>query len=157
MTTHQGAVRSFLARLTGGTALADDLAQITFLKAYQSKDYLREPKAARAWIYQIAYRTFVDEYRKSTRRQDMLNQYAPDAVALEHTPAIDGGIVMDVAKAMTSLSDECRAVVMLNLGQGFSHSEVSNITGLPLGTVKSHAARGKAKLKTFLSDYEKAI
>jgi len=157
MRAHQGAIRSFLARLTQDAALADDLAQTAFMKAYQARDHLREAKAAKAWIYQIAYRCFVDEVRKNKRRREMLDTYEPDAALLDSPTQQDGGIALDVARAMNSLPDECRAVVMLNLGQGFSHSQVSEMTGLPLGTVKSHINRGKDKLKAFLSAYEKAI
>jgi RNA polymerase sigma-70 factor (ECF subfamily) len=157
MRQRQGEIRAFLTRLTKDPALADDLAQTAFMKAYHNQGALRDPKAARAWIYQIAYRCFVDEARKNKRRRDMAVMIVPESDSLEHGPTPSGGIAVDVARAMNSLAPECRAVVMLALGQGFSHGEVADMTGLPLGTVKSHIARGKVKLQTFLSAYETAI
>lgn len=70
------------------------------------------------------------------------------------TPQSDPELSVDIEAAMNSLPPECRAVVILCLAHGMSHSEAANVTGLPLGTVKSHTARGKTKLRTFLFAYE---
>ncbi len=153
----QGEIRTFLVRLTKDAALADDLAQISYMKAYQKLENLREPKAARAWIYKIAYRSFVDEARKTKRRREMSQTMVPDSMTLDRETQPSGGIAVDVARAMNALPPDCRAVVMLALGQGFTHQEVSEMTALPLGTVKSHVVRGKQKLQAFLSAYEQAI
>lgn len=150
MRAHQGAIRNFLRRLTREATLADDLAQISFLKAYEQRDKLRDTKAAKSWLFQIAYRSFVDHYRKEARRRGLAEGHIEDEV-----PEAPPGLKMDVEAAMNSLPSECRAVVVLCLAHGMSHSEVATATDLPLGTVKSHIARGKAKLRTFLSAYEK--
>jgi len=130
--------------------LADDLAQATFLKAYERWDGLRDGKAARSWLFQIAYRSFLDHYRKEARRRGLAEGHIED-----ETPEAPAGLKMDIEAAMNSLPTECRAVVILCLAHGMSHSEAASATDLPLGTVKSHVARGKTKLKTFLSAYEK--
>jgi len=46
---------------------ADDLAQISFLKAYEQRGSLRDAKAAKSWLFQIAYRSFVDHHRKEMK------------------------------------------------------------------------------------------
>jgi len=130
--------------------LADDLAQATFLKAYERWDGLRDGKAARSWLFQIAYRSFLDHYRKEARRRGLAEGHIED-----ETPEAPAGLKMDIEAAMNILPTECRAVVILCLAHGMSHSEAASATDLPLGTVKSHVARGKTKLKTFLSAYEK--
>jgi len=150
MRAHQGAIRNFLRRLTRETALADDLAQITFLKAYEQRGKLRDAKAAKSWLFQIAYRNFVDHHRKEARRRGLAEGHIDDDM-----PEAPTGLKMDIEAAMDSLPGECRAVVILCLAHGMSHSEAAAATDLPLGTVKSHVARGKTKLKTFLSAYEK--
>jgi len=63
---------------------------------------------------------------------------------------------MDIERAMNALPTDCRAVIILCLAYGFSHLEASKATHIPLGTVKSHVARGKDKLRAFLSNYERA-
>jgi len=146
---HQGAIRNFLRRLTRETALADDLAQQCFLKAFQNRERLRDESAAKSWLFQIAYRSFVDYTRKDARRRGLSEGHIED-----EAPIAPAGLKMDIEQAMDSLPAECRAVVILCLAHGMSHSEAATATGLPLGTVKSHISRGKSKLRTFLSAYQ---
>jgi len=150
MRAHQGAIRAFLRRLTRETALADDLAQICFMKAYNQRNKLNESKAAKSWLFQIAYRSFVDHHRKEARRRGLAESHIEDDV-----PAAPAGLKMDIEAAMNTLPTECRAVVILCLAHGMSHSEAAAATDLPLGTIKSHVSRGKDKLRAFLSAYEK--
>jgi len=135
--------------MTRETALADDLAQITFLKAFENQKAIRDEKAVKSWLFQIAYRSFVDHVRKEKRRRDLAEQQdEPEPMA--GNPSL----ALDIERAMDLLLPECRAVVMLGLAHGHSHGEIADITGIPLGTVKSHMNRGKQKLRAFLSEYE---
>ena len=149
---HQGAVRTFLRRLTRDAAEADDLAQITFIKAYERNKGLNGIGSPRSWFLKIAYRTFVDEYRKSKRQ----SRLAEKVISCDDGSPTTG-LSIDIEKAMAQLPPDCRAVVFLCLGQGLTHSEASEITQMPLGTVKSHVKRGKEKLRTFLAAYETVV
>ena len=148
---HQGSVRTFLRRLCRNSALADELAQDTFLKAFRSDDRLEEIENIRGWLLRIAYRCFLDHHRRETRRRDLAEENAQ----IEDAPQ-EGhhGVRMDIEQAMNSLPPERRACAMLCLALGHSHQEASLITGLPLGTVKSHVARSKSVLQSQLSAYE---
>ena len=141
---HQAAVRGFLRRmLGGGWAEADDVAQDTFLAAWQSLRSLKEPAGVRAWLCGIAWRKAQDRIRSSRRGA------ARDHVWLE-TVEMPAGVSpedrMSVAAAMAELPADVRACVALCLADGWSHGEASMALGLPLGTVKSHVARGRARL-----------
>jgi len=141
---HQAAVRGFLRRmLGGGWAEADDVAQDTFLAAWQSLRSLKEPAGVRAWLCGIAWRKAQDRIRSSRRGA------ARDHVWLE-TVEMPAGVSpedrMSVAAAMAELPADVRACVALCLADGWSQGEVSMALGLPLGTVKSHVARGRARL-----------
>lgn len=151
--THQGQIRAFLRRLTRNSALADDLAQDTFLRAFQNMDKIQDGTKAKSWLFQIAYRIFLDHIRKAKRRQGLADENMPIDDDTAESPA---GMKMDIEQAMNSLTPEQRAAVMLCLSYGMSHSEAAKALGQPLGTVKSHVARGKHKLRAFLSVYEKA-
>ena len=144
-------IRAFLRRLTRDAALADDLAQVTFIKAYEKQSGLKSLDAAKAWLFKIAYRTFVDHVRKDIRRKELMEGRVED-----NPPEAPPGLALDIEEAMNTLAPECRAVVILCLAHGMSHSEAAKATGMPLGTVKSHVNRGKEKLRTFLQAYEKA-
>ena len=75
-------------------------------------------KAAKSWLFQIAYRSFVDHHRKEARRRGLAEGHIED-----DTPQAPAGLKMDVEAAMNSLPSECRAVVILCLAHGMSHSE----------------------------------
>ena len=141
---HQSAVRGFLRRALGsGWAEADDVAQDAFLAAWRSLRSLKEPAGVRAWLCGIAWRKAQDRIRSSRRSA------ARDSIWLE-TVESPGGVSpedrMSVTAAMAELPADVRACVALCLGDGWSHGEASLALGLPLGTVKSHVARGRARL-----------
>ena len=71
---HQEAVRRFLRRLTAGDEmLADDLAQETFIRAWQHMSSFRQLSGFETWLLRIAYRVFLDEKREAKRRPDTLS------------------------------------------------------------------------------------
>ena len=141
---HQAAVRGFLRRmLGGGWAEADDVAQETFLAAWQSLRALKEPAGVRAWLCGIAWRKAQDRIRSSRRGAVRDNLWLETV----ETPAgVSAEERMSVATAMAELPPDVRACVALCLADGWSHGEASMALGLPLGTVKSHVARGRARL-----------
>jgi len=94
--------------------------------------------ASRAWLFQIAYRSYVDHVRKDVRRRELGERQAPPTDDLRLAPT---GLQLDIERAMNKLGDDCRAVVILCLAYGFSHSEAAQATNMALGTVKSHVAR----------------
>ena len=151
--TYQGQIRAFLRRLTRNAALADDLAQDTFLRAFRNLDNLQDKEKTKAWIFQIAYRVFLDDYRKNKRRQDLAleNLQTPDEI-----PSAPHGLKVDVEHAMNSLNPEQRASIILCISYGLSHRQAAKALELPIGTVKSHIARGKDKLRAFLCAYKEA-
>ncbi len=150
---HQGHIRAFLRRLCKNTALADDLAQETFLRAYQKFGTLTDKDAVKPWLFQIAYRIFLDYIRKENRRKNIDDQRQH---AETEPPQTTPSIKMDVEQAMNALPDDQRAAIMLCLSYGFSHSQAATALGQPLGTVKSHITRGKITLRAFLRAYERA-
>lgn len=150
MRAHQGAVRTFLRRLCRNSALADELAQEAFLKAYRADTPLDGIQDIRSWLLRIAYRCFVDDYRRETRRRDLADRNA-ETEAPQTSPQ---GMRLDIEQAMNALPPERRACAVLCLALGHSHGDAAKITGLPLGTVKSHVTRAKSTLQTQLSAYE---
>lgn len=146
---HQQAVRGFLRRLGGDHADADDLAQETFITAWERIGAMRETDSPRAWLCGVAYRKWMTRRRAEGRRQrretDAWREADGPAPASPETR-------LDAAALLGSLPPEQRAVVALCLAAGFSHQEAAAALGLPLGTVKSHVARGRSKLLAMLGD-----
>lgn len=87
------------------------------------------------------------------RRQKAVFEEIDDASPIaseDSTPEAAAGAKIDLEKALARLSDAERLCVTLNHGEGLSHAEIVEITGLPLGTVKSHVLRGTDKLRRLL-------
>jgi RNA polymerase sigma-70 factor (ECF subfamily) len=148
---HQQPVRGFLRRLGGGHADADDLAQETFLTAWSRIRTFRRGESLRSWLCGIAWRKWMTHRRGEARRA------ARDMASLEDDPvnlAGNSDARLDAAAILARLPAEQRACVALCLAAQFSHGEAAEALGLPLGTVKSHVTRGRAKLVELLGGSE---
>lgn len=146
--THQQALRSFLRRLSGNRAEADDLAQEVFIIAWDNISRFSSGKSFRSWLFGIGYRRFLMANRSLFRQRQ---RDAAVAMAEENASTLsDIDQQLDLARAMESLPVDQRAVVALCLAAGCSHGEAAEALGLPLGTVKSHIQRGRARLLAVL-------
>jgi len=143
---HQSRLRGFLRRLTrGDAALADDLAQETFIEAHRKLTQFRGEGSFSSWLCGIAWSRFLMERRK--RREEPLAEMDEKASA---DPAPASLVKLDLERAMARLSAEERAALTLCYALGHSHGEAAAILELPLGTLKSHVLRGREKLKAML-------
>ena len=138
---HQQGLRAFLRRLT--TADADDIAQETFVFAWEQIGRFDPSRSVRPWLFGIAWRKFQEGRRGWLRRLTRQGRVAADTLT---AISPDPGLKLDLAKAVAALPPEQRAVLLLCLGAEFTHGEAAEALALPLGTVKSHVARGREKL-----------
>ena len=144
----QGPVRGLLRRVSGDAALGDDLAQETFLRAWRTIGQLRDPVAFGGWLRQIAVTTWLQHARRARLPMDDIEDHA-------HSLASPSGAAgaaerLDLDAALARLRAPERLCVTLSYSEGLSHAEIARTTGLPLGTVKSHVARGAARLRGWL-------
>ena len=146
---HQSAVRTFLRHLTrGDAALADDLAQETFIAAHKNLRRFRGGSQFSTWLLGIAH----NHWRNARRRQRDHAPLDPDIEDLA-TPSTSRttDLQHDLAQALLSLSSEEQLALHLGYQQGKSHSEIAALLEWPLGTVKTHLNRGKEKLRHLLA------
>lgn len=142
---NQGAVRGFLRRLCAGdAALADDLAQETFMQAWKRIAAYEVKGSFKGWLYRIAYTRFLQNRRSGRAAQARDDAWMAESETMQDDAAgIEAKIDLD--RVMAVLSPEQRAVLALCYGEGMSNTEAADALGLPLGTVKSHILRGRAK------------
>jgi len=144
----QDAIRQLLRRLTRNPALADDLAQQAFVTAWKSIRTLRSPAAFGAWLRKLAVNGWL-QWARALKHE----------VALDDAGLAEGRCVptvterMDLDGALATLPPDARLCVVLAYSEGMSHAEISDGTAIPLGTVKSHIARGAARLREILQGY----
>jgi len=145
---HQSHVRNWLRQLTSNPALADDLAQDTFIRAWNKLYSFSGQGKFLSWLMKIAYNEFLQMLRRQDRDRRLADAYKSDPVAMdiEHSSPMDLGAT-DLPKMLAVLSNEERVAMVLNYAFGMSHREVSEITDMPVGTVKSHIQRGKDRIR----------
>jgi len=154
---HQSTVRACLRKLTtGNAALADDLAQETFLLAYKNLKSFRQEAKFSTWLYRIAYNVFLADARKmkeSPLADDAdLDQLSADLHDREESRPIarSATLKIDLERAMATLSEAERAAIVQCYHNDLSHEEAALVLGCPVGTVKTHVLRAKQKLKARL-------
>jgi len=144
---------------------ANDCAQETFIKVFKSIKKFRFESAFSTWLYRIAINTCKNKIKSTVYRlkkitvsletsnaskngnpfSEMVNGSPTPVMALEKKERM-----MRIQKAINSLPEEQNQVVVLRDIQGLSYQDISDITGLNLGTVKSRLARGRLELKNQL-------
>lgn len=144
---HQAAVRSFLRRLTGNHADADDLAQEAFARTWEVLYRFDGSSSLRTFICGVAFQYWRRARRAHVRREARETAYAELSDSDTSEAPERAAQRLALRKAMNELPEDQRAALALCLGQDFTHAEAAEILGLPLGTVKSHVARGRTRLQ----------
>ena len=160
---HQSSVRACLRKLAAGNhALADDLAQETFILAWRHLGSFRQEARFSTWLYRIATNCWLAHNRK--RREELLGDRI-DAVAdgdddtMPHIDDIQADhargatLQLDLERAMGALSEAERAAIVQCYHNDLTHEEAAYVLDCPIGTVKTHVLRGKQKLKAALAAY----
>ncbi len=154
-------------RLTRHPDDAEDIVAEAVAKAWQRLDELRDPARFDAWLFHILSNTFISEWRRRRCRPQPAND--PDAVErLEesdftlfqqlHQPFLlwwgnleeqffNRLLQRDLERAVDSLPDAFRVVIVLVEVQGYTYEEVSRLLGVPLGTVRSRLSRARGQLQ----------
>jgi RNA polymerase sigma-70 factor (ECF subfamily) len=145
----QNAIRQLFRRLCRDPALADDLAQQTFLQAWRTIGTLKSPAAFGGWLRRLGINTWLQRVRAekpliSTTELDELPDEAEPPTLNEQ---------LDLDAALATLPPAVRLCITLAYAERMSHREICAATGLPLGTVKSHITRGAARLRGLLGAY----
>lgn len=141
-------IRNLMRRCSGDRVLADDLSQQVFLQAWQSIRQLNDAARFAPWLKQMA----INMWLQHKRRNDPLR--AADQHFDSDSPHRDQpAIGMDLDKALGALSDDARLCVVLSYHERMTHAEIEALTGMPMGTVKSHIRRGTRRLQEELSAY----
>jgi RNA polymerase sigma-70 factor (ECF subfamily) len=143
----QSHIRNLLRRLCRDTALADDLAQETFLRTCSRIGQLRTTAAFSGWLRQIAVNVWLQHARGTESFIEL-----DEAQMVDHLPTT--ATQLDLDQALAELPPAVRLCIVLNYHEGLSHADIVAATQLPLGTVKSHIARGSMRLRERLAAYD---
>ena len=127
----------FVLRLTGGDrARSQDVVQETMLRAWRRPSVLDEQQgSARAWLFTVARRIVVDEWRSARSRHEVIVDEPPEQTQVDQVDSmLDTWIV---AEALDRLTPEHREVIVECYYRGRSTAEAAETLQIPVGTVKS--------------------
>ena len=145
---HQSAVRITLRKLSGGDeALADELAQETFLRAYRSLRTFRGTARFSTWLYRIAYNAFQTHARRAPPHE-LFDEDRHAPAQQPQTEAVDWQIDLEAALRMLTANE--RAAITLCYTSGLTHDEAARVLQCPLGTMKTNVLTAKEKLRRYL-------
>ncbi|MEE2524746.1 RNA polymerase sigma factor [Hyphobacterium sp. HN65] len=142
---HSPALRSFLRGVCRDHALADDMAQETLIKAWRNLASLENPDVFRSWLFGIGWR-LVSQHRRAAGRRLQREQDWSDVQGQQRSEGISQQESLALEAAMHALTPDQRACISLCLAGGWSHGEAAEVLDMPVGTIKSHIKRGRAKL-----------
>ena len=148
LTRVQGPLYRYLRAVIGDGALAEDVLQEVLFQIYRKLDWLREPALFEAWAFRIASRA---AFRKLARTRRMKEEPLVEDVAAEAEPA--GNELLNALPAhIDALSPASRAVLTLHYSQAMTLSEVAEVLGISIGTVKSRLAYGLRCLRAAIGN-----
>ena len=163
---HMDILYNYALRMTGNADDADDLVQETYMKAYRFWDKYEKGTNIRAWLFRIMKNSYINRYRKETREPDTVdydqiqNFYhtirSESADPNDLQEKIFGGLLEDnVTRAVESLPEDFRTVVILCDIEGLPYEEIAEFVDCPIGTVRSRLHRGRKMLRAKLFEYAK--
>lgn len=146
---YQSQVRGYLRGLAKNTDLADELAQDTFIKVWDRIASYAGGDRFAPWLIRIAHNEFLQMCRRNKRYRAALDRAESDAMVMI-TSAASGSVadeLPDLPKYMAVLDEDEQLTMSLFYASGMTHQEISDLHGVPLGTIKSRIHRGKAKIR----------
>src|SRR5215207_4446911 len=150
---HAQGVTSVIYHLCGDAQIAEDAAQETFIQAWLHLSTYRPQTSLRNWLYRIAVNAATDMLRKEKR---ILPNSVEDLQLTDPQPGPEAVFSQEertalIQKAVVSLPDACRAVLVLREYEGLSYHEIADALDIPLGTVMSRLNYARKLLREKLA------
>lgn len=151
--SYGGLVWSLARRMLRNTEDAEDAVQEIFLDVWKNADRFDPDQASETtFVAMIARRRLIDRIRHVQRRisADSLEDVLAEPSVRSDTVMQTNVEAREAAKALDQIRPEQRQVLQLSIVHGLSHQEIADATGMPLGTVKTHARRGILQVREIL-------
>ena len=144
---HLAALGRYARSLTRDAEAAEDLVHDALVRAYDRRHSFRPEGDLRRWLFAVLHNTFIDDARRRRAEQGRLDAAAAGAPQASEPDQEHAAEVARVRGAFAALPAEQRAVLHLVVSEGLSYQEAAQVLDLPVGTVMSRLARGRAALR----------
>lgn len=150
------AVRRYLFHLTGGSQIADDLLQETFLQMHRSRAAYNPAYAARPWVFGLARNVFLMN-RRAARRWAQVHESREELPEFAVFPEADSfGSRDEIRRAISCLPADQAEALLLHHDWGFSFDEIAGMLGISPAAARARASRGMADLRAALNHLQRA-
>ncbi len=141
-------------RLCGETALAEDMAQETFLRAWVNLASFRPAASLKNWLYRIAVNATLDVLRRKPEIpvDEQVIQMVPDMAPDPETALVEKESSEQLQGMLGSLPEATRSVLILREYGELSYHEIASVLNIPLGTVMSRLNYGRTRLRILLQE-----
>ena len=159
---HSRSVLTLVARIVRNEGIAEELAQDAFVKAFGALRSFDPSYKFTNWLLRIAHNVAIDHLRRTKvlvvplddeeTGRDMADVLADERAPSAFDRAVQGDFRQDLDAALATLRPEFRRLVVMRYLEDLSYEDISEVVGLPLGTVKSHLHRARAALGRLLAE-----
>lgn len=153
---YQRPIYALILRMVRDPSDAEELAQEVFVKAYRALDRFDRSRKFSSWLFKIAHNTSIDRLRRKQlatvpleSSEDEVDPISvvPDGGTLSPAAAVESGqLAAAFEVALGRLRPAYREVLILRFQEGLAYEEIAEVTGLSLGTVKTHLHRARKKM-----------
>lgn len=157
---HVGRVHRLAYRLTGDQQLAEEVVQDTFVRAIAHLGRFRGDCALATWLHRITVTVALNARRGSRRREERettIDEADGDASTGLHGDGVDPILRDRLHRAIDGLPEMYRTVVVMHDFEGYSHVEIAEVLGIPVGTCRSRLFLARAQLRVALGDLKGEI
>ena len=159
---YQRPVLSVIARMVGDPALAEDLAQEVFVKAYRKLRTFDRRRKLSSWLFKIAHNTTLDHLRRfrpetvtleatTTGGEDSWEVLRADEAQGPERRAESSELMTRLESALGRLIPSYREILLLRFRQGLAYHEIAEVTGMAMGTVKVQLHRARKRLAALMA------
>lgn len=153
---YQRPVFSIIVRMVRDAGLAEDLTQETFIKAFRALKSFDPKRKLSSWLFTIAHNTAIDHLRRKALQtvpleaesegHDLLETLPAAGVDTPERAAMSRELAQAFERELRAMRPEYAEILVLRFQEGLAYEEISEVTGLPIGTVKTHLFRARRQL-----------
>lgn len=149
---HSGRVYSVVRRLAGDDALADDLAQEAWIRAFEKLGSFRGESSFGTWMYRLATNTALNHLRSASRHRELESE-ASEEVMSRRPGSVDDAVINQriLSRALDELAPGYRQVLVLHDVEGLTHDEIAEKLGVATGTSKSQLHKARARMRELIA------
>lgn len=142
---HSGRVYALCLRLAGDPSVAEELTQVTFVRAWDKLAGFRGDCAFASWLFRIAVNAVAAQFRSDFRRAAWESR-----LPIPDSKPGNPGLRMDLDAAIAALPPGARAVFVLHDVEGYRHEEIAEQTGIAVGTSKTQLHKARRMLREMI-------